>query len=101
MQKNYNNELFTYVFDFEEICPEVEVTLRHLSLFSVCSHFLMCLRSCDKVVHYWFYCSRVRPHIYEDLIHFHDVTVVSQDKIYKDYYMYTQDKICDFDVFLD
>ena len=101
MQKIYNNDDFTYVFDFEEICPEVEVTLRHLSLFLVCFHFLTCLRSCDKVANYCFYCFRVRPHIYGDLIHFHDVTVVSQDKIDKDHYMYTQDKICDFDVFLE
>ena len=43
----------------------------------------------------------MRPHIYGDLIYFHDVTVVSQDKIYKGHYMYTQDKICDFDVFFD
>ena len=101
MQKIYNNDAFTYVFDFEKICPEVEVTLRYLSLFSVCFHFLTCLRNCHKVANYCFYCSRVRSHIYGDLIHFHDVVVATQNKVYKDHYMYTQDKTRDFDVFLE
>ena len=52
-------------------------------------------------MNYCFYCSGVRSHIYGDLIHFHDVVVATQDKVYKDHYMYTQDKICDFDVFLE
>ena len=43
----------------------------------------------------------MRPDIYGDLIHFNDVTGVSQDKICKDHCMYTQDKIYHFDVFLD
>ena len=101
MQKIYNNDDFTYVFDFQKACPEVEVTLHHLSLFSVCLHFLTWLRNCDKVVNYCFYCSRVRSHIYDDLIHFHDVVVSTQDKVYMDHYMNTQDKVCDFDVFLE
>ena len=75
------------LFDFEKICPEVEVTLRHLSLFSVCFHFLTCLRSYDKVANYCFYYSRLRSHIYGDLIHFHDVVVATQDKVYKDHYI--------------
>ena len=83
--KIYNNDDATYVFDFEKICPEVEVTLRHLSLFSVCFHFLTCLRSYDKVANYCFYYSRLRSHIYGDLIHFHDVVVATQDKVYKDH----------------
>ena len=32
LQKIYNNDDLL-LFDFEKICPEVEVTLRHLSLF--------------------------------------------------------------------
>ena len=87
MQKIYNVD-FTYVFDFEKICPEVEVTLRHLSLFSVGFHFSTCLRSCDKVANHCFYCSCVKSHIYGDLIHFHDVVVSTQDKIHKDQIKY-------------
>ena len=80
MQKIYNNYDFTYVFDFEKVCSEVEVTFRHLSLFSVCFHFLMCLRSCDKVTNYCFYCSRVRSHTYGDRSYYHDVVVANQVK---------------------
>ena len=101
MQKIYNNVDFTYVFDFEKICPEVEVTLRHLSLFSVCLHFLTYLRSCDKIANHSFYCSHVRSHVYGGWSYFHDVVVATQDKVYKDHYMYIQDKICNFDVFLE
>ena len=100
LQNIYNNDDFTCVFDFEKFFPEVEVTLRDLSLFSVCFHFLTCLRSCDKVANYCFYCSHVRSHVYGDWCHFHDVEVATQDKVYNDHYMYTQVKICDFDVFL-
>ena len=101
MQKIYNNVDFTYVFDFEKICPEVEVTLRHLSLFSVCLHFLTYLRSCDKIANHSFYCSHVRSHVYGDWSYFYDVVVATQDKVCKDHYMYIQDKICNFDVFLE
>ena len=86
LQKIYNDD-FTYVFDFEKICPELEVTLRHLSLFSVCVHFLTCLRSCDRVANYCFYCSHVRSYVYGDWSHFHDVVVATQDKVYKDHYI--------------
>ena len=75
MQKIYNNHDFTYVFDFEKVCSEVEVTLHHLSLFLVCFHLLTCLRKCDKVTNYCFYCSRVREHSYGDRSYYHDVVV--------------------------
>ena len=38
MQKIYNNYDFTYAFDFEKVYSVIVVTLRHLSLFSVCFH---------------------------------------------------------------
>ena len=101
MQKIYNNYDFTYVFDFEKVCSEVEVTLRHLSLFSVCFHFLTCLRSCDKVTNYCFFCSRVRDHSYGDRSYYHDVVVANQVRAYQDDYMFLQDKLADFDVFLE
>ena len=66
MQKIYNNYDFTYAFYFENVYSEVEVTLHHLSLFSVCFHFLAFLKSCDKVANYCFCCSRVRDHSYGD-----------------------------------
>ena len=57
------------------------------------------MRSCDKVANYCFYCSHVRPHVYGDIIYFHDVVVTTQDKTYKDHYMFLEDKLWDFDVF--
>ena len=71
-----------------------------LIVFSMFSFFNM-LRSCDKVANYCFYCSHARSYIYGDLIHFHDVVVSTQDKVYKDHYMCTQGKVYDFDVFLE
>ena len=43
----------------------------------------------------------MRSHVYDDWSHFHDVAVATQDKVYKDHYMYIQDQICDLDVFLE
>ena len=43
----------------------------------------------------------MRPHVYGDIIYFHDVVVTTQDKTYKDYYMYLEDKLYDFDVFFE
>ena len=101
MQKIDNDYDFNYVFDFEKVCSEVEVTLHHLSLFSVCFHFLTCLRSCDKVTNYCFFCSRVRDHSYGDRSYYHDVVVANQVRAYQDDYMFLQDKLADFDVFLE
>ena len=39
MQKIDNDYNLNYVFDFEKACSKVEVTLHHLSLFSVCFSF--------------------------------------------------------------
>ena len=35
-------------FDFEEIYDKLIKKFRHMSLFSVCLHFLRCRRSCEK-----------------------------------------------------
>ena len=82
MQKIYNNDDFTYVFDFEKVYSEVVVTLHHLSLFSVCFHLLTCLTSCDKVANYCFYCSRLGDHSYGDRSYYHDVVVAIQVRAY-------------------
>ena len=101
MQKIYNNYDFTYVFDFEKVCSEVKVTLGHLSLFSVRFHFLTCLRSCDKVTIYCVFCSLVRDHSYGDKSYYHDVVVANQVRAYQDDYIFLQDKLANFDVFLE
>ena len=101
LQKNFNNDDFIFTFDFEKTCHKFEVTFCHIPLSSVCFHLLTCLRSCDKVTNYCFYCSRVREHTYGDKSCCHDVVVANQVRSYKDDYMFLQDKIADFDVFID
>ena len=61
----------------------------------------MCLRSCDKVTNYCFYCSRVRSHTYGDRSYYHDVVVANQVRAYKNDYIFLQDKLSDFDVALE
>ena len=48
--------------DFELHVFKLMKTMHHLSLFSVCLHFLRCFRSFDKMTKskFCFYCSRVR-----------------------------------------
>ena len=36
------------IFDFEENYEQLIKRFRHMSLFSVCLHFLRCSRSCEK-----------------------------------------------------
>ena len=99
MQKIDNDYDFNYVFDFEKVCSKVEVTLHHLSLFSVCFHFLSCLRSCGKVTNYCFFRARVRNHSYGDRSYYHDFVVANQVRAYLDDYKFLQDKLADFDLF--
>ena len=99
MRKIDNDYDFNYVFDFEKVCSEFEVTLHHLSLFSVCFHFLACLRKCGKVKNYCFFCARVRDHSYLDGSYYHDAFVANLVRAYLDDYMFLQDKLADFDLF--
>ena len=43
----FNETFHTYNFDFEENYEKLLKRFRHMSLFSVCFHFLKCRRSCD------------------------------------------------------
>ena len=49
-----------FVFYFDENYFELLIEFRHMSLFSICLHFLRCVRSCDKKPNYCWLCSRVR-----------------------------------------
>ena len=53
-------------FDFEEIYDKLIKKFRHMSLFSVCLHFLRCQRSCEKKSGYCKMCSRVRENTFYD-----------------------------------
>ena len=43
----------------------------------------------------------MRDHSYGDRSYYHDVVVANQVTAYKDDYMFLQDKLADFDVFLE
>ena len=43
----------------------------------------------------------MRDHSYGDRSHYHDVVVANQVRAYQDDYMFLQDKLADFDVFLE
>ena len=52
------------IFDFEENYEQLIKRFRHMSLFSVCLHFLRCRRSCEKKADYCKFCSRVRENCF-------------------------------------
>ena len=54
------------IFDFEENYEQLIKKFRHMSLFSVCLHFLRCRRSCEKKLGYFKVCSRVRENCFYD-----------------------------------
>ena len=62
-QSNHNID---EAFDFEEIYDKLIKEFRHMSLFSVCLHFLRCRRSCEKKSGYCKMCSRVRENTFYD-----------------------------------
>ena len=63
---NLMNDLYVTldncIFDFEYYVLKLRKVKRHLSLFSICLHFMRCVRSCENLrkIKYCFYCSRVR-----------------------------------------
>ena len=48
----FNETFYTYNFDFEQNYEKLLKKFRHISLFSVCLHFLRCRRSCDRKASY-------------------------------------------------
>ena len=48
-QRFFDETLLNYHFDFDENYLELQKRYRHLSLFSICFHFLTCLRFCEKI----------------------------------------------------
>ena len=57
-------------FDFEEIYDKLIKKFCHMSLFSVCLHFLRCQGSCEKKSGYCKMCSGVRENTFYDYIAF-------------------------------
>ena len=65
-------------FDFEKNYEQLIKRFRHMSLFSVCLHFLRCRRSCEKKAGYYKFCSRVRENCFYDLDKFSNLIVPSE-----------------------
>ena len=65
------------IFDFEKNYAQLIKRFRHMSLFSVCLHFLRCRRSCEKKAGYYKFCSRVRENCFYDLDKFSNLIVRS------------------------
>ena len=84
------------VFDFEENYDNLIKKFCHMSLFSVCLHFLRCRRSCEKKYGYCKICSRVRDNTFYDYNKFSNLIVRSNDNYLN---ISSSDKV-DLDVFL-
>ena len=62
-----SNEFFyTYAFDFEGNYDRLIKKFCHMSLFSVCLHFLRCRRSSEKKSGYCKVCLKVRENTFYD-----------------------------------
>ena len=53
-----------FIFDFDENHSKLLSEFSHMSLFSICLHFLRCTRSCDKKSYYCLLCSRVHENLF-------------------------------------
>ena len=53
-----------FIFDFDENYSKLLSEFSHMSLFSICLHFLRCTRSCDKKSYYCCLCYRVRENLF-------------------------------------
>ena len=94
--ENIYNELNDfYAFDFELNYDGLFKEFRHLSLFSVCQHFLRCHRSCQtKFARYCKICSRVRDNNCFEYSAFLSVQLCE-----KDGYLYSTQERVKLDVF--
>ena len=95
MTQSIHNILGT--FHFEEIYDRLVKKFCHMSLFSVCLHFLRCRRSCDKKSGYCKMCSRVRKNTFYDYNAFLSLKVSRKD----DYLDIGSSERVDLNVFLN
>ena len=94
-----NNKFFeSKAFDFEENYDKLIKRFRHMSLFSVCLHFLRCRGSCEKKHGYCKICPRVRDNTYYDYNKFSNLIVRSDGDNYLN--ISSSDRL-DLDVFLN
>ena len=87
---------FNYNFDFEKNYFKLTKEFRHMSLFSICLHFLRCTRSCDKKSSYCRVCSRVRENFFFECNAFLNLCLC----VYGTYLNMNNSHRIDLDVFL-
>ena len=68
-------------FDYDFWSMKLKQSMHHLSLFSVCLHFLRCYRRCNKLPEsqYCFFCSRIRARNFEKPSYFLDIVIDEHD----------------------
>ena len=76
--KYFDEKFLDYNFDFEENYFRLVRDFRHMSLFSICLHFLRCTRSCDNKANYCRVCSRVREKFFMDCNAFSSLCVLME-----------------------
>ena len=94
-----HSELFDgYAFDFEGNYDKLIKKFHHMSLFSVCFHFLRCRRSCEKILGCCKVCSRVRENTFYEYNVFLNLIV---DSTTDDYLNISSSEQIDLDIFLN
>ena len=92
---------FNYHFDYEDrLYVLLEKFKIHLSLFSLCMHFLRCIRSCERVPNspsYCKVCSRVVDFHFNCRSSFRNIHVTSDGTTLLGL---SSDQVCDLDVFV-
>ena len=100
-EKFFDLVFFNYHFDYEDrVCALPEKFKIHLSLFSVCMHFLRCIRSCERVPNspsYCKVCSRVVDFHFNCRSSFRNIHVTSDGTTLLGL---GSDQVCDLDVFM-
>ena len=91
----FNETFYTYNFDFEQNYEKLLKKFRHMSLFSVCLHFLRYRRFCDRKANYCKICSRVHDNDFYDFDKFSNKPLLS----FPSYLDIQSEEHVDFDVF--
>ena len=93
------SELFdSYTFDFEGNYDKLIKKFRHMSLSSVCLHFLRCRRSCEKKLGYCKVCSSVKENNFYECNAFLNLII---DSTTDNFLNISSSEQIDLDVFLN
>ena len=96
-QQYFDQNFFNYHFDFDENYSGLLKEFRHLSLFSICLHFLRCIKSCDMWnIPYCKLCSRVSDYTFAPCNSYDNLLITFGSSVLD----LTADHRIDLDVFL-